>query len=272
MLSLQLVSQLHIRFAGSSEHLLFLKGQHRTESMDAMTTDWSQDPLVAPATSTPPVPDNGTPESPSTTTAVKQEATDVGHEGLDAAKNVAQTAGAEVKNVAQEAGAQAKDLLGQLGSDLKSQAGSQQQKVTDGIRSISDELSSMAESTDEGLAKDLVQQAARRTDAVAGWLDGRDPGSLLDEVTGFARRRPGAFLLVAAGAGLLAGRLARGLTAGNGSSPQDLGPAPVHPPTIPAAPLGGTASSSDAGVVWAADAPPAGVGAYTDNPEAGPRP
>jgi hypothetical protein len=36
---------------------------------------------------------------------------------------------------------------------------------------------------------------------------------VLDEVRAFARRRPGAYLAIAAGAGLLTGRLARGLAA-----------------------------------------------------------
>jgi hypothetical protein len=37
---------------------------------------------------------------------------------------------------------------------------------------------------------------------------------LLDEVRGFARRKPGTFLLVAAAAGVVAGRLTRALAAG----------------------------------------------------------
>ena len=47
----------------------------------------------------------------------------------------------------------------------------------------------------------------------AGWLADRDPGSLLDEVRSFARRKPGTYLAIAMGAGVLAGRLTRGLTA-----------------------------------------------------------
>jgi hypothetical protein len=71
----------------------------------------------------------------------------------------------------------------------------------------------MADSSDGGTASSLVGQAAGKAGDVADWLDGRDPGSLLEEVKGFARRRPGVFLAVAAGAGLVAGRLARGATA-----------------------------------------------------------
>jgi hypothetical protein len=63
----------------------------------------------------------------------------------------------------------------------------------------------------QGLATDLVRQAADRTNTAADWFSHRQPGDLLNEVKGFARRRPGAFLGIAAGLGLLAGRLSRGV-------------------------------------------------------------
>jgi len=149
---------------------------------------------------------------PSTASTAKDEAKDVAREGAGAAKHVAGTAAAEARNVAQETGAQVKDLAGQLGTNLKEQAGAQQQKVAEGLRSISGELRGMAQGSQQaGPAAGLVEQAARRTDDVAGWLEARDPGSLLQEVKDFARRRPGAFLAIAAGAGLLAGRLTRGI-------------------------------------------------------------
>ena len=109
----------------------------------------------------------------------------------------------------------AKDLLHQAKSDLTDQAGTQQQKAAEGIRTISSQLRTMADASDQpGVAADLIRQAAERSQSVASWLENRDPGSLLDEVKSFARQRPGTFLLAAAGAGLLAGRLGRSLQAG----------------------------------------------------------
>lgn len=146
--------------------------------------------------------------------AVKEEAGDVARTAADSAQSVAETAKAEATNVAAEAKANAKDLLYQARSDLTEQAGAQQQKVANGLRSVSDELHAMARASDQpGVATDLVRQAAERSSSIASWLDGRDPGSLLDEVKSFARQRPGTFLLLAAGAGVLAGRLSRGLSA-----------------------------------------------------------
>lgn len=184
------------------------------------TQNWSEDPLVTSTPGAQTQPGTQTPSSSgqSTTSAAKGEAKDVGRQGVDAAKGVAHTAGSEAKNVANEAGTQARNLLDEAGATLKSQAGTQQQRVTDGLRSISDELNSMAQNAEGGTAQQLVQQAAQRTGSAASWLDGRDPGSLLDEVTSFARRRPGTFLLIAAGAGLLAGRMTRGLAGGQDSN------------------------------------------------------
>ena len=151
----------------------------------------------------------------SRTDAAKDEAADVARTAADSAQRLAETAKTEAAHVASEAKANAKDLLYQARSDLTEQAGAQQQKVANGLRSVSDELHAMAQASNQpGVASDLVRQAAERSSDVATWLDGRDPGSLLNEVKSFARQRPGTFLLLAAGAGVLAGRLTRSLGAG----------------------------------------------------------
>jgi hypothetical protein len=151
----------------------------------------------------------------SKTDAAKDEAAELKRQAADSAQTVAETAKTEAAHVAAEVKTNARDLLHQAKSDLTDQAGAQQQKVADGLRSVSTELHSMASASDQpGVATDLVRQAAERSSAVASWLDGRDPGSLLTEVKSFARQRPGTFLLLAAGAGVLAGRLSRSLSAG----------------------------------------------------------
>jgi hypothetical protein len=147
--------------------------------------------------------------------AAKDEAGEVTRQAADSAQNVAQTAKAEAANVAGEVKSNAKDLLNQARTDLTAQAGTQQQKAAQGLHSISSELHTMADASDQpGVATDLIRQAAERSKSVATWLENRDPGSLLNEVKSFARQRPGTFLLAAAGAGILAGRLSRSLSAG----------------------------------------------------------
>ncbi len=70
----------------------------------------------------------------------------------------------------------------------------------------------MAENDDEqGIASKVVRDLSHRAGSAAEYLDGRDPGSLLDEVKSFAAKRPGTFIAIAAGAGILAGRLTKAL-------------------------------------------------------------
>ncbi|WP_200846741.1 hypothetical protein [Arthrobacter sp. 18067] len=165
------------------------------------------------------------PADSETVETAKQEAAGVAGAVGDAASGVVDTARSEAGHVAHEVKVNARQLLTQTKGELSDQAQAQQQRVAEGLRSISDELSTMANSTEDGgVATDLVQQAAQRSSSVAQWLEGRDPGSLLDEVKGFARRKPGTFLLLAAGAGVLAGRLGRGM-AGNASDAGSAGSA-----------------------------------------------
>jgi hypothetical protein len=145
--------------------------------------------------------------------AAKEQASQVGHDAADSAKNVAGTAKDEASKVAGETKKQAQALYEEARTQLHEQAGVQQGRVAEGLRSIGNELNRMAQASDQpGVATDLVAQVASRTSGVASWLDERDPGSLLTEVKNYARRKPGTFIAVSAVAGLVAGRLVRSLT------------------------------------------------------------
>ncbi|GAA1346543.1 hypothetical protein [Arthrobacter roseus] len=172
---------------------------------------YEADPVGASSASTS---DRSSSDDGSTGSAAKHEAQEVGAQGKEAGKKVAGKAKDEAANVAGEAKDKAKNLVSELGDDIRGQAATQQQRVADGLRSISQELGSMANNSEEqGMATHVVQQAATRTEAAAGWLGDREPGSLLEDVKSFARKRPMAFLAIAAGAGMLAGRLSRGVAA-----------------------------------------------------------
>ena len=209
----------------------------------------------------------------SKTDAAKDEAAELKRQAADSAQTVAETAKTEAAHVAAEVKTNARDLLHQAKSDLTDQAGAQQQKVAEGLRSVSSELHSMAAASDQpGVATDLVRQAAERSSAVASWLDGRDPGSLLTEVKSFARQRPGTFLLLAAGAGVLAGRLSRSLSAGAPETTAtatptrvpDTGMAVPPPPVQMPAPETTTAGFADTYPPSPLDADPLGDGARQD--------
>lgn len=155
----------------------------------------------------------------STKDVAKGEAANVKDTAVDAGKNVAGTAKQEAANVAAEAGQQAKSLLSTATSELRSQAGTQQHRLASTLRSYSDELHGLVEGTPQagGPLTDLAHQAAEKGSEIARWLEDREPADVLEEVRGFARRRPVAFLGLCALAGVLAGRVTRGAVAANTS-------------------------------------------------------
>jgi hypothetical protein len=157
------------------------------------------------------------------TSAGSPQMTDRATDALDAGKqgatDVAQTAADKARDVTAEATRQTRDLVGEARAELTRQAGDQHQKLVGSLRSLGDELGSMADRGEQGgMAAELVSQARDRVQSVTGWLDSRQPGDLLTEVRTFARNRPGTFLLGAALAGVVTGRMTRGLVAARSSS------------------------------------------------------
>lgn len=137
---------------------------------------------------------------------------DLKHEAGAAGHRVADTAKQEARGVASEAKYQVRNLADRVGGEVRSQASTQQHRAAGGIREVGSQFSEMAAtSTQSGVARDLVETVGSRADRVAAWLDQREPQDVLDEVKGFARRRPGVFLAIAAGVGVVVGRLTRSL-------------------------------------------------------------
>ncbi|HEY9409123.1 MAG TPA: hypothetical protein VIP77_06045 [Jiangellaceae bacterium] len=145
---------------------------------------------------------------------MKHEADRLGGAAAEAGSRVAEVTRQEASSVAGEAGQQAREFADRARHELVDQAGHQKGRAAKGLRSLSEELESMAQnSAQSGPASQYTRQAATRVRDFAQWLDDHEPGDLLDEVKAFARKRPGAFLAITAGAGVLAGRLTRGLGA-----------------------------------------------------------
>jgi hypothetical protein len=152
-----------------------------------------------------------TEREPDTAQVVKDQASDLANSSVQAGKHVGDVAREQASGVAAEAGRQGRNLLEQAQGQLHEQAAEGQQRIAKKLLSLGDELGSMAENSNQGVAADLAQQAASRTRDAGHWLEEREPGQVANEVQSFARRRPTVFLVLAAGAGLLAGRLTRGL-------------------------------------------------------------
>ena len=190
---------------------------------------------------------------PSTSAVAREQTTEVGRTAGAAGQRVAGTAAEQAGQVTQEARRQAKDLYQQARGQVTQQARQGQQQAGDGLRTLASELHEMADSgQQQGPASDLAKQAADKLGDLADWLGRREPGDLVEEVRTLARRRPGAFLLGAAAAGILVGRLTRGAVDANRQDTQrnDYGrdlsgrhglaepawTAPAQPPVMPANP------------------------------------
>jgi uncharacterized protein YjbJ (UPF0337 family) len=156
-------------------------------------------------------PSDSTDSAQGTTEQVRDQAKNVASDAKDAGQRVAGVTKDQAKQVASEAKGQAKELIGQATTELKEQAATQQQRVAEGLRGVSDEFESMADGSVGGVASELVRTLGDRAGSVATWLDARDPGSLLSEVKAYAARKPGTFIAIAAAAGIVAGRLTKSL-------------------------------------------------------------
>jgi gas vesicle protein len=197
--------------------------------------------------------------------AAKDEAADLGKNAAEKGKQVAGTAKDEAGKVLSEVKGQTKQLVNQTRSELADQAGTQQQRVASGLKSLSDELSGMGRGSEtQGVAADVVNMAASRVGEIAAWLEARDPGALLDEVRQFAARRPGAFIGAAAIAGLLAGRLTRSIV-GVVSDEKEEAEAQAALPTY-----GATTPSYTSPATGSSFATPATGSLYTDSASGSP--
>jgi hypothetical protein len=185
-------------------------------------------------------PDQPTTSAGGTQETAKQEAGRLGSEAQVAARDVAGTAKDEALNVKDEAVGQAKGLAESARQEATSQLSTQQDRLAAQTRGISEDLDriSRGERPESDLVNQAVSMLSQRARRVTEQLESREPMDLLDDVRRFAARRPGAFLAIAAGIGLLAGRLTRGLKDAHdddargyryaGQAP----PLPPQPPTV----------------------------------------
>jgi hypothetical protein len=139
----------------------------------------------------------------------KDQAVEVAGTAKDKAADVAGTAKDQAAQVVGEAADQTRQLVGQAAEQLNTQATEQTQRLTDNLRQVANQLHTMAGAGEHGTtATSVVREAATRTESVASYLDGKQPGDLISDLQGLGRRRPGAFLLGAAVAGFAIGRVA----------------------------------------------------------------
>ncbi|GAA0309616.1 apolipoprotein A1/A4/E family protein [Kineococcus aurantiacus] len=141
----------------------------------------------------------------------KEQASAVAGTAKEQASEVAGTAQQGLSEVVGEARDQVGDLLEGLRQQLSEQSDSVRDRLAEFLREAGSELAGMAEAGGRsGYATQVVRQVGDRASAWGAHLDQHDAPALLDQGRSFARRKPGAFILGALVAGVVAGRLTRG--------------------------------------------------------------
>ncbi len=128
-----------------------------------------------------------------------------------AAQNVAQTAKEQTRQVTGEVATQARSVAADVRDSVTNQAHAQNDRLAEGIRRLADELDEMAYDRKDSPARTVVSRVAQSSRQLADYLAERGPEGVLEEVQDFARRRPGTFLVSAAVAGFVVGRVGKGV-------------------------------------------------------------
>ena len=135
---------------------------------------------------------------------------------LERGADVAAVAKDELTRLAHEARSEVQSLWSNASEQLRGQAATGQHQLSELLHSLSGELGEMASKSDNtGPLTALAKQAAAKGGEWSHWLSNSEPTDVLTELRRFARRRPFMFLASAALAGVVVGRLGRGLMAAN---------------------------------------------------------
>jgi hypothetical protein len=149
----------------------------------------------------------------------KQETGAVAQTAADAGKEVVSAVSERTSAVAGTAKQQLSSIIDQTKSELRTQAEGQGHQVINGLRTLSDQVSALSSGRPEeaGQVGVLLDEGRQRLQSYLGSLELRGPQGMVDDVTRFARRRPGMFLIGAGVAGFAIGRLVRSAAAEQGS-------------------------------------------------------
>lgn len=128
-------------------------------------------------------------------------------ETAQAVKDEAMT---QTRAVADTAMQQGRAVMADIGEQVNRQLGDSQNRLAQRLGELSQEFD-QASAGGDGQVSSLAGEAAWRTRQAAQWLEQSSPTDVLEAISDFARRRPLTYLAACATAGLVFGRLTRGL-------------------------------------------------------------
>src|SRR4029453_5472677 len=148
-----------------------------------------------------------------------ERASQVAGVARDEARDVAGDVREEAQAVASEAATQVHNVVDSTRSALRSQARQGTERASGALGDLGSQLRALAEGDREGAGGvgRCANEAGARLRSMADRLSSKGFDGVVDDVQSFARRRPGAFLAIAAATGFVAGRLFRGAQAASSS-------------------------------------------------------
>ena len=140
------------------------------------------------------------------------EASNVASTAAEGVREVADEVRTQAKAVAGEARQQLDGLITQARDEVSGQAQQRSDQAATQLRTLSQQLVALADGRPEsaGPLAGYLYDAEDQVRRVASRLEQGGPQGVIDDVTRFARRRPGLFLAGAMAAGFLVGRAMRG--------------------------------------------------------------
>jgi len=145
-------------------------------------------------------------EPASSATGAAKQATETAKQS---AQEIAGTAKEQGRQVAGQIGSQARSVVSDVRTSVAGQARTQNDRLAGSLRQLADDLSNMHGGDTSSPAGQVVQRLGDTGRRAADYLQDKGPEGLLEDVQDFARRKPGTFLLAAAAAGFVIGRLGR---------------------------------------------------------------
>lgn len=139
-------------------------------------------------------------------------------QGTEAAREAAGRAQQRAQEVAGEAAQEAKSLALQARDRLRVQADEQARQAGAALERMAEQLEALADGrvNEAGPLIDYTRDAAGRARQLATRMENLGVDGMARELSDYARRRPGRFLLGAAAAGLVVGRLGRNVSSSDG--------------------------------------------------------
>jgi len=157
-----------------------------------------------------------------TATVVADQASNVASTAAQSGRQVGNEAANQASEVMRQTKEQVHSLMNDTKQEIRTQAQQRGEQAAKSLHTFSDQLASLAEGRVDaaGPLPDYIRDAEGRVRDLATRLQTRGPDGVVADLGDFARRRPGTFLLGAAAAGFLIGRVVRAGKAQQGTGTQ----------------------------------------------------